>query len=104
MASKRDRISPRLVDGLPFLTMGILLVVAAPLPFLVAGVMGGLGVDGLPFIMRFNHCSTGPVTKSPASSSPSSPGGPPGAPPRQEIDGCVWLTWLILDSTVWFEH
>ena len=51
------------------------------LPFLTGpeGVICGLVVDGLPFIMRFNHCSTEPVTKSPSSSS-SSPGGPPGAP------------------------
>ena len=75
-ASNRERISPRLVEGVPFL-MGILLVV---LPFFAEGVMWGLVVDGLPFIMRFNHCSTGPVTKSPSSSSSSSPGGQPGAP------------------------
>ena len=74
MASKRVRISsPRLVEGLP------LRVDALPFFTRPEGVMCGLGVDGLPFIMRFNHCSTGPVTKSPSSSS-SSPGGPPGAP------------------------
>ena len=79
--SKREPRSlyPRLVEEVPFLT-GILLVDTA-LPFLTGpeGVICGLGVDGLPFIMRFNYCSTGPVTKSPSSSS-SSPGGPPGAP------------------------
>jgi len=80
MASKRvvRSLSLRLVEGVALLT-GILLVDA--LPFLTGpeGVSCGLGADGLPFIMRFNHCSTGPVTKSPFSPS-SSPGGPPGAP------------------------
>ena len=57
MASKREprSLSPRLVEGIPYLT-GILLVETALL-FLMGpeGVICGLGVDGLPFIMRFNH-------------------------------------------------
>ena len=57
-----------------FTLTGIRLVEAA-LPFLDDEAIVGLGVEGVPFIICFSHCSTGPVTKSPSSS--SSPGIPP---------------------------
>ena len=49
--------------------MGILLPLVDGCPFFLmdpVAVSCALGVEGVPFIMRFSHCSTGPVTKPPS--------------------------------------